>query len=154
MNSGQFVIVSGIPGTGKSTYCRWLQEERGFAHQDVDWQGLPTQERLQARPLVIDWGFPANEPSLTRCLEIIDTWRGLGAELWWFDGDRVGALESFLARATVSKGDWDNQLRGIEANWDRIASEVQGRVIQAIDQSGHKSNDAIYREMFPTSPVV
>ena len=152
MRLARFLVISGIPGTGKSTYCQWLHEKHGFNHQDVDWQGLPSAELLDNRPLVIDWGFPANEPSLSACLDLINSWRGSGAEMWWFDGDRDAALRSFLARGTVSKSDWDYQLGGIESNWHRLAEEVKGKVIDTITESGYKAHEQIYSEMIAAGP--
>src|SRR6266446_3289448 len=74
-------LISGIPASGKSTFCKWLEEKKGFLHLDVekpgvlDRHGLATAwdalfdastsaasfvqalERFK-RPVVIDWGFP------------------------------------------------------------------------------------------------
>ena len=30
----QHVLVGGIPGSGKTSYCRWLEQEKGFLHLD------------------------------------------------------------------------------------------------------------------------
>lgn len=63
-----FIVLSGVPGIGKSTYARWLHETYGFVHQDVDRQGLPPGLVLARRHLVVDWRFPAND----RVLLILD----------------------------------------------------------------------------------
>ena len=144
----RFVVLAGIPGTGKSTYARWLTEHHGFLHWDVDYQGMPTGEVLYRRPLVIDWGFPANEPGLTGCLDLIAQWQGTGAALWWFDGDRAAALASFLTRGTVAKSAWDYQIQGIERNWDKILRSVGSNRVGAISSQGHKQPQDIFHEMY------
>lgn len=123
-----FIVVSGVPGTGKSTYANWLCQTYGFMHQDVDWQGLPSASVLAQRPLVVDWGFPANEPALTDCIALIRSWKANSARLWWFDGDREAALESFLKRGTVPKQFWDYQMAGIDDNWRKIEAVINGRL--------------------------
>jgi shikimate kinase len=30
------LLVCGIPGSGKTTYCRWLAQQKGFDHLDFD----------------------------------------------------------------------------------------------------------------------
>src|SRR4029077_6677540 len=91
----RLVLISGIPGTGKSCFANWLHENHGFVHLDVDAQGqLPSTDwLLQQNRLVIDWGFPANEPRLSTMIEIIQSWISVGVEHWWFDGDREAALQ-------------------------------------------------------------
>jgi cytidylate kinase len=33
-------LISGIPASGKSTFCKWLAEEKGFLHLDVEKTGV------------------------------------------------------------------------------------------------------------------
>lgn len=141
------LIIAGIPGTGKSTFAAWLSESHGYAHQDVDWKGLPSIAMLAKPRVVVDWGFPANEPGLTNALDCIQGWIQSGAQLWWFDGDRDAALHNFLKRGTVSRAAWNYQLHGIETNWHRIVPLVKGRSIKVIAANSHLSNEEIFRRM-------
>ena len=84
-------LISGIPASGKSTFCRWLEEKKGFLHLDVEkpgvldryglataWDALfdasasaaPFIEALDKfkRPVVIDWGFPPEHLNTVRKL--------------------------------------------------------------------------------------
>jgi predicted ABC-type ATPase len=102
----QNVLVAGIPGSGKTEYCRWLEREKGFLHLDFDelLTGHGTEEKLalieqlrrtaeefvfaiskQGKPIVIDWGFPLGSLSLVRFF------KQNGFAMWWFDGDRAAA---------------------------------------------------------------
>jgi hypothetical protein len=128
------LLISGIPASGKSTFCRWLEEKKGFLHLDVEksgvldkhgltlaWNALfgvdataaPLIEALDKfnRPVVIDWGFPP---------EYLDAVRKLsegGVMLWWFAADWAVARRKFIQRGNA-KGPvavFDIQLRKIEA---------------------------------------
>ena len=48
----QNVLVAGIPGSGKTEYCRRLEREKGFLHLDFDelLTGHGTEEKLFPRP--------------------------------------------------------------------------------------------------------
>lgn len=105
---------------------------------------------LQRDQLVIDWGFPANEPMLSAAVAIIESWIAADIRHWWFDGDREAALESFLLRNTVSKEAWDIQLRGINQNWTKIETLFPpDRRISVISPGpSFLSNEEIFRKVY------
>jgi hypothetical protein len=78
--------------------------------------------------LVVEWGFPANEPLLSESISLIRSWVGSGVSHWWFDGDRAAARASFLRRGTLpetSRGiglgmAWDLQVGEINRNWQKV----------------------------------
>lgn len=144
----EFIILSGIPRTGKSTYSQWMHTTLGFVHHDVDFQGVPEFSIHENRPLVIDWGFSAIEPGLSWSIARINDWKAVGAKLWWFDGDRVAALASFLRRGTVSQNEWDRQMDGIVNNWDRIEAAIDFR-LDVISLAGYVSPELIVEQMLP-----
>jgi hypothetical protein len=43
------LLISGIPASGKSTFCRW-PEEKGFVHLDVEKPGV-----LERHDLATSW---------------------------------------------------------------------------------------------------
>lgn len=142
-----FFVVAGIPGTGKSTFSRWLATERGFVHHDVDSRGVPTGDTIARRPIVVDWGFPAHETALSSCLNVIKEWKTMGAQLWWFDGDRDMALQSFIRRGTVSKAAWDYQLLGISQNWAKIEAVIDHRIDVVGPDGTYLSPEKVYEMM-------
>ena len=121
------LLICGIPGTGKSTFSRWLAAQHSYVHVDVDvGVSTPLDELMKSPRLVIDWGFPlASFATVEALIE-----RGL--EPWWFDGDRGAALSSFLSRGNVPKVAWDQQLAGIESRWQDIARLFRGRILNVI----------------------
>ena len=79
MTSTSIVHVCGIPGSGKTYYCEWLEGKHGFLHLDFDQllRGEGDERKLSLiglfrenpdafismlsqdrNPTVIDWGFP------------------------------------------------------------------------------------------------
>src|SRR5437773_12129207 len=94
-------LISGIPATEKSAFCKSLEETKGFLQLDVEktgaldryglataWAALfdasasaaPFIEALEKfkRPVVIDWGFPPEHLRTVRKLS------EAGITLWWF----------------------------------------------------------------------
>lgn len=80
------LLVSGIPGAGKSTFARWLGVEYSFHHVDIDFDRYPDASAWLKMPrVVVDWGFPPN------CLPFVRDLVANGFSHWWFDGDRQAA---------------------------------------------------------------
>ena len=144
------ILIAGVPGTGKSTFARWLVSEHGYTRcpsgeepganflQDID------EGRRESDKVVIDWGFP---------LGMLNTVRSLiasGVEHWWFDGDREAALEAFLARTghPATKAAWDVQLANIEAHWNDLVSTFEGRMLDVISPGPvHLSNEERWKRI-------
>jgi hypothetical protein len=158
------VLVCGIPGTGKTTYSKWLAQQKAFDHLEFDelLSGIGTPAQLQLiallktspkefvhklftrrRSTVIDWGFPLASIALVRELQ-----QG-GIVVWWFDGDREAALQSFAGRGTVSLEAFRIQVGGIEKEWDEIKTIIGDRVIKAVAAGPiHLAPERIFVEMF------
>ena len=127
-------LISGIPASGKTTFCKWLEQEKGFLHLDLEKPGVLDRHGLvtawnalfdagtsatpfvQAlgtfnRPVVIDWGFPPEHLNAVR--KLFDG----GVMLWWFAADWAVARRKFIARGNA-KGPvavFDIQILKIEA---------------------------------------
>ncbi|MFZ0996863.1 MAG: hypothetical protein WA416_20095 [Candidatus Sulfotelmatobacter sp.] len=98
------LLITGVPGTGKTTYGGMFATEFGFVHHDLEDQ--QTLNRFVAnraqfigellnekKNVVVTWGFaPDDEPSVSLVLQL----RSAGFEWIWFDGNRPAALREFL----------------------------------------------------------
>jgi|SRR5450631_486843 hypothetical protein len=159
----RIVLVCGVPGSGKTTYSKWLAQQRGFDHLDFDelLSGLGTPTQLQLIGLlktsprdfvhklsrrgrtIIDWGFPLASIAIVRELQ------ERGISVWWFDGDREAALQSFTARGTVSLEAFRNQMGAIEKGWNQIKEIIGNRVINTVAAGPtHLAPEKIFVEMF------
>jgi hypothetical protein len=106
----KFILIAGIPGTGKTTIGNYLEKKHGFIHFDIEKiNQIPMDQIVGARRLgkdiVITWGFiPGDhDPIIQKLIE-------LGARMIWFDGNRKAARKAFLKRGTVSEEFLDLQM--------------------------------------------
>ncbi len=161
-------LFSGIPASGKSTFCRWLEEKKGFLHLNVEEDGVLDRHGLAAewlalfgagtsaasfvqaldrfrRPVVIDWGFPP---------EHLDTVRKLfdgGVMLWWFAADWAVARRKFKERGRLPVGLFDIQIRKIEAALPDINAFFRSLVEYALPSTGiYTTPDKIWKSMLDT----
>lgn len=146
----QSILVSGVPATGKSTFGRWLAENRGFVHIDVENGGFDRYRLAQAwaqavglapeplvdglrsigQPAVVDWGYP---PS---CLPIVRALHAAGLKAWWFDGAPAAARHHFIQRGNVSVQDLDAQIAAIQSSWNLLQAFYGERVVETVRVDG------------------
>jgi hypothetical protein len=162
-------LISGIPASGKTTFCKWLAEEKGFLHLGVEKPGVldryglatawatlfdasataaPFIEALDKfkRPVVIDWGFPP---------EHLDTVRELfeaGVMLWWFAADWTVARHKFIQRGGKGPVEvFDIQIRKIEAALPEINALFRSHKEYALPSTGiYPSPDKLWKSMLDT----
>jgi hypothetical protein len=163
-------LISGIPAAGKSAFCRWLEEKKGFLHIDVEKSGVldryglttawdtlfdpsasaaPFIEALEKfkRPVVIDWGFPPEHLPAVR--KLFDG----GVMLWWFAADWAVTRRKFAERGS-DKGPieaFDIQIRKIEAALPDINALFRSHVEYALPSTGiYTLPDKIWDSMLDT----
>jgi hypothetical protein len=124
MPSQRLLLLSGIPGTGKTEAGESLARLHGFAHLDAErhaargvssieewvalWEAFLRQARdliQQGKDVVISWGFIPGVDNIT-----VRALQGMGFRMMWFDGNRAAALRAFLARGTVARAAFDVQM--------------------------------------------
>jgi hypothetical protein len=154
VTSHRLIFLSGIPASGKTHFGRWLAREHGFIHVEFEDKtvraclGLAAGRNAlkgcgNADPLItaaqnlgprvlFDWGFP---PSW---LFAVARFAELGAELWWFDGDRVRARQDFVQRNTGVLDAFDRQLLRITQSWSEITALFGRRQIDVLSANGER----------------
>jgi len=155
------LMVAGIPGTGKSTFCRFLADRHGFAFYEVDrmpqwqdraaWEDLLQRSRsefvarfreLHPKGAVLEWGFVPEQAPLAR--ELI----GAGMRPIWFAGDYNRARELFVARGTVLPDLFDLQVGRIKAA-DLPQSLPEFQVVCAFrEDRAVRPPEELYAEIF------
>lgn len=160
------ILVAGIPGSGKTTYCQWLEQEKGFLHLDIDelLQDRGTEQKLALidclrhtaekflraiskveQPIAIDWGFP---PWL---LSLAELFKGSEFSIWWFDGDRDAAKAAFIQRGSPDRSlqVFDVQIKSIEEDWPRMQKVIEDNIICSVSVGPtHAAPEDIYGRMF------
>jgi len=118
----RLLLLTGIPGTGKSEMGRFLEREHGFVHVDVeafleapppkthaDILRLAERQKATEKDVVITWGFMPGQDEAA-----ISSLQQLGFQLVWFDGDREAALNAFKRRGFPPIQLFHAQMRRIE----------------------------------------
>jgi hypothetical protein len=161
-------LVSGIPASGKSSFCKWLEEKKGFLHLDVERTGAlerhgllrawnilfgadasaaPFLDALEKfrRPAAIDWGFPPERLDAAR--KLFDG----GVMLWWFAADWAVARRKFKVRGKPPVQLFDIQMRKIEAALPDIKTLFGSHLVYALPSTGiHTLPDEIWESMLDT----
>ena len=162
---GERVLLSGIPGSGKSSYGQALATHAGFVHLDLEKPGVLKSYGLEGAwgsvfstgsaaelataldalraPVALDWGFPV------RWLSAVASLANAGITPWWFDGDRSAARTAYVAREANNGDAWDAQVRSIDQSWRQIERVMGAHAVQAIAPGPvFTPHRAIARQMF------
>ena len=132
-------MITGIPGTGKTTYGELFASRFGFVHHDLE--NLETLNRLFSDPskyidntlnegeqIVLTWGFLPQEQ-----MGIVKQFQAKGFTLVWFDGNRPAALRVFNRRGTVPEYLFHMQIGRIDNS--RVVQDLKPLVIDPFDDN-------------------
>lgn len=155
----KLLLITGVPGMGKTTIGEHLQNKYAFLHFDVEliqtwslpiqksWFHSPetfiTELKKLNRDIVITWGFVPNDiPTQIR----IHSFKNSGFKLIWLDGNREAAKKAFIKRGTVTEELLGIQMRRIEAT--NISGIFQPIVFNTFDTQGNfLSEDEIVKKL-------
>lgn len=112
------LLITGIPGTGKTSIGNFLESDRGYRHLDIEnvfkTHGAPGMKIVEeflaekGEDKVITWGFRTVEDE-----PMVRQLQDLGYKMIWFDGNREAAKREFLKRGDVPEALFDLQLSNI-----------------------------------------
>lgn len=114
------ILLSGVPGTGKSTVAHHLETNHGFYHVDMEKDDFAPRHELSTDRegflnklvphdnIVISWGFgPFPDKDNVKYL------KDHGYIMVWLDGDRVASFREFMKRENnnpVKEADYYGQM--------------------------------------------
>jgi adenylate kinase family enzyme len=114
------LLITGIPGTGKTTIGNYLQTAERYEHFDMEKGGFRSQEEFGAainafltkagENKVITWGFVPGASD-----GAIKHFQQRGYKMIWFDGNRDAARKAFLKRGDVPEQLLNLQMARIDA---------------------------------------
>lgn len=148
---GNHVLLSGIPGTGKTTVGNFLRDKYGFIHYNFedlstlalfakDIPGFITRALSQDN-VVITWGFMPYGHT-----EHVIEMKRRGFTLIWFDGNRDAAYREFMKRGAVSEDAYKIQMSNVISS--NVIDKIQPTTINTFDRNGQfKKLDEIVKEM-------
>lgn len=136
------LVISGIPGAGKTTYTRWL-EERGWGCLRMDDRDQddrlvraiyeendgPLLETVQTHGagFVVEWGFHVTQ------LAQVGSMIRRGYNAWYFDGDATAALASWKQQhKLLPSGVFQGQLDLLKAHMDEIRELYHSKFIATV----------------------
>ena len=155
------LLLSGIPGAGKSHFGQWLEDNHGYVHVDVekdgrldtyhlidDWNSCFTSPDVGpfvkslhclGERVVVNWGFPP------RFLSVVQGFKAAGLVPWWFDADHDAARRAFVARGDVAIRAFEIQMAAIRDQWPSIEATFRPNLITTLRSDGSRVlAEAIY----------
>jgi hypothetical protein len=144
-----YLLIAGLPGAGKSYFCRWLQDEAGYVFVETD-RVVQTdgavRQLLSSDTLNVSW---AASDFISRGADVVVEWGFIpellgkvrqlvrsGFEPWWFGGDEMAARQAFMERGTVPEAAMKTQLAAIHEAWDRIVTVFAGHDLSTVELVG------------------
>ncbi len=153
---GHVLVVSGIPGAGKTEFSKWLAN-RGWFRIEMDrvFACVPAAHDIEARwhavlsrsittsqfldevhrsgcRVVIEWGFAIGNIPQVRLL------RDAGFEIWWFDGDVEACRTSWKKVWGDADRPFEVQTRSLAAHAAQIADLYQGHTVRTVEANGSR----------------
>jgi len=154
----KLLYLAGFPASGKSSFGRWLESQKGFLHIDPEedarleelgvdpaWQQCVAQEGCDnfsaalleiGRPVVFNWGFPV------RCLPVVASLKRAGFSCWWFEADLGQARRAFQKRPKGALQDFETQVTGIASQRPGIRAVFGKNSLVTLNKHGARLQPA------------
>lgn len=153
--ANDLILITGIPGTGKTEIGEYLKEKYGYEHLNFEVSPLPPYEFEQFKPffqalpknkkVVITWGFGSSAHK-----NHVDYIVGLGYKHIWFDGNRVAAFREFMKRENND----EQREEAFHIQMDDIIKTgivkgISAKIVNTFDENGNfKDKQKIVDEIF------
>ncbi|MGH7202829.1 MAG: hypothetical protein ACREHC_00100 [Candidatus Levyibacteriota bacterium] len=164
MKKHKIVLLSGIPATGKTNFGKYLQDKHNFTYIPVesnDW----ADKKMQAlwnhifeakrdyngvekficylhdnyENVVLDWGFPMTQ------IRVAELLKRQWCEIVWFSCKVSVARQRFIIKNKNSATYFDNKIKSIEENNDKIIKSLNPKIIDVLKE---KKTGKIVEEIY------
>jgi hypothetical protein len=149
----KLVLITGIPGTGKTTIGDFLANSYDFIHFDMEETGRASEINSNVekfvninfpvdKNIVLTWGFAPDEATI----KTIGLLKSYGFDLFWFDGDHDVAREMCIKRGNFNESEFQEQMR-LLGIFD-VPSKIGAKTINVFNEDGSfKSKSIIVKEV-------
>lgn len=163
----KMIFLCGIPASGKSELGKYLHEKHDYSYVPMEddiwpdekmhdlWNDIFTSKRQYQRiekfiqylhenygKVVLDWGFPIAH------LEVLRMLKSHGFQITWLSCSTAVARERFIKRGKGSVTYFDNQIKSIQENVEKIEKELKPSVIDVLkNDKRSKTIKEIYSEL-------
>jgi hypothetical protein len=147
MSVGDVLLISGLPGAGKTTFTDWLVGHDWGCLRSDDIGTLDPEQRLAFQqvclgndePLLIlasrypagfvfEWGFPGGN------IDLVEAVIGRGYNAWYFDGDWDAARQGWTSRwPRRPVEEWWAQARSLQRVAARIRDIYGTRILRTVE---------------------
>ena len=146
------ILITGIPGTGKTKTGGYFQSQYGYTHINLEEQDkicaliqdpnkFIEQLLIEKKNVIVTWGFLPEEQG-----DVVKLFKENGFLLVWFDGNRPAALREFIKRGTVSTNLFELQMERITSS--NIVRKINPIIINTFNEKGiFKKQAQIAREI-------
>jgi hypothetical protein len=137
----KLLLITGIPGTGKTTIGDFLANSYDFIHFDMEETGRASEINSDVEKfvninfpvdqnIVLTWGFAPDEATI----KTIGFLKLYGFDLFWFDGDHNVAREMCIKRGSFNESEFQEQMR-LLGIFD-VPSKIGAKIINVFNEDG------------------
>src|SRR3989344_2387558 len=142
MMKRNFILIAGIPGTGKTTFGNFLEKNYGYVHVDME-ENHRTSEILTDtevfikehfsgnKDIVATWGFSPDQETI----DVVNKLRTFGFKIFWFDGNRDSAHKATMNRAGFDEKVLQQQMNSL-TEWN-IPEKTNAKIVNVFDEKGN-----------------
>lgn len=145
-------LITGVPGTGKTSIGNWLGSNYDFQHFDFEnpahFQDFVVNgqfiipSKFNKNNVVITWGFVPDHGGIS----IVSLLKQNGFKMYWFDGNRIASLKAFLNRGGFSEEIYYLQMHRIENS--KVVDVLNPILINPFNSDySFKNSEDIVREL-------
>lgn len=137
----KLILVSGFPGTGKTTIGDWLEKNRDYVHINMeeghrttqilnDFNGFSEQYLKGNNNLVMTWGFSPDWETV----RIVKKLQDFGFKTFWFTGDLATSREVILDRRDFDEETLQTQVSELK-KWN-IPEKIDVTIVDVFGNTG------------------
>ena len=102
------IIISGVPGCGKTYFGDWLRDHHGFTHVNLEHRKVREHYIIPPQDLRLDWLFTLSSKMVVTLpltppedIQLVKMFEAGGCKPWWFSANLELARARYVERPDV-----------------------------------------------------